>query len=202
MSTVAAHAPVVEESPPPQLYRFTVEQYELMTTAGVFSTFDRTELLEGWIVKKMTQHPPHAVAIEYFQEIVRPLLPDEWRVRDQKPIITGESNPEPDLTIVRGPTSRYATRHPRSADIALVVEVADTTIHEDRSRKGRIYARARIPIYWIVNVTDLQIEVYTHPKGGKSPAYRERRDYGPKETVPLILAGREVAQIPVQELLP
>jgi Uma2 family endonuclease len=203
MATVAEPVVVAPETPPTGLYRFTVEQYEAMITAGVFSaTGDRTELLEGWVVKKMTQHPPHAVAIECTQEALRPLLPEAWRLRDQKPISIPGSQPEPDLTIVRGPTRRYANHHPRPADIAVVMEVADSSIVEDRELKGKMYARVRIPVYWIINIVDFRVEVYTQPKGGKLPAYRERRDYGPTETVPLILEGKEIAQVPVRELLP
>jgi Uma2 family endonuclease len=158
--------------------------------------------LEGWIVRKMTQNPPHATASGYAQAILRALLPPAWHVREQKPISTADSQPEPDLAVVQGSMGRYATRHPRPVDIALVIEVADTTLEEDRVRKGRLYARARIPVYWIINLVESQVEVYTDPKAGKSPAYQRRQDYGATDRVALIIAGKEIGRIAVRELLP
>ncbi len=192
----------IEEAPPSGLYRFTTPQYERMVEVGILTPEDRAELLEGWIVKKVTQHPPHATVLEYTQDALRPLLPEGWRLREQKPMTTpDDSVPEPDVAIVRGPASRYERRHPRPADVALVIEVADTSLQEDRERKGRIYARARIPVYWIVNLPDERVEVYTRPRAGKTPIYRERRDYGRGQVFPLIIEGQEIAEIPVDALL-
>lgn len=183
-------------------YRFSVEQYEKMIAAGVLTSEDRVELIEGIVVQKMTQHPPHAVAIDYTLDALRPLLPDGWRLREQKPIKLSDSEPEPDLVVVRGPLKRYETRHPRPGDIALLIEVADTTLEGDRQDKGRMYARARITVYWIVNLNERQVEVYTEPKGGKSPAYRQRADYRLDAKVPLVIEGNEVGQVSVGDLLP
>jgi hypothetical protein len=186
----------------PPLYRFSVGQYERMIETGVLTSDDRVELIEGIVVRKMTQNPPHAAAIDYTVDALRPLLPDPWRLREQKPIKLSNSEPEPDLVILRGPLRLYERRHPRPADIALVIEVADTTVETDRSEKGRTYARARLPVYWIINLVDRRVEVYTEPKGGKTPAYRRRADYGVDDKVPLTIAGNEVGQIPVSGLLP
>jgi hypothetical protein len=86
--------------------------------------------------------------------------------------------------------------------VALIIEVADTSPDEDRIRKGRIYARARIAVYWIVNLRESQVEVYTQPRAGKSPAYRQRRDYARKESVPVVLDGEEIGRIAVEDFLP
>ena len=184
------------------LYRFRVEQYERMIEAGVLTSADRVELLEGIVVLKMTQHPPHAVAIDYSLDALRPLLPEGWRLREQKPIKLSDSEPEPDLVLVRGPLQRYERRHPGARDIALLIEVADTTLEADRIDKGRMYARARIAVYWIVNLNDRQVEVYTEAKGGKEPGYRRRTDYASDAEVPLVIEGKEVGQVPVSDLLP
>ncbi|MBV9126024.1 MAG: Uma2 family endonuclease [Planctomycetes bacterium] len=194
----AAEGPLL----PGLVYQFTVEQYQQMIEAGIFTANDRVELLEGWIIHKMTQNPPHAVAVDYAQEILRAMLPAAWKVREQKPIQTSDSQPEPDLAIVQGPAGRYEARHPKPSEIVLLIEVADTTLLDDRNWKGRLYARARIPVYWIINLVDGKVEVYTQPKGGKAPAYRERRDYGQEESVPLMLAGQQIGHIPVRDLLP
>lgn len=201
--TVPSHSPnklALNSFFPP--YRFRVEQYERMIAAGVLTNEDRVELIEGIVIQKMTQHPPHAVAIDYTLDALRPLLPDGWRLREQKPIELSDSEPEPDLAIVRGPLQRYETRHPRPADIAVVLEVADSSLEADRRDKGRMYARARIPIYWIINLNERCVEVYSEPKGGKSPAYRQRNDYSIGASVPLMIDGNEVGQVSAIELFP
>ncbi len=203
-----SHSPPLHQSAEPAvdttplLYRFSVEQYEKMLEIGLLTSEDRVELIEGIVVQKITQHPPHAVAIDYTMDALRPLLPEGWRLREQKPIKLSDSEPEPDLIIVRGPLRRYETRHPRPADIAVVIDVADTTLEGDRHDKGRMYARARIPIYWIINLNERQLEMYTEPKGGKSPAYRQRTDYGMDTRVPLMIEGSEVGSVSVSDLLP
>lgn len=184
------------------LYRFRVEQYEKMIEAGVLTSGDHVELIEGIVVQKMTQHPPHAVAIDYTLDALRPLLPEGWRLREQKPIKLSNSEPEPDLVVVRGPLQRYERQHPGPRDIALLIEVADASLEGDRQEKGQTYARARIPVYWIINLIDRQVEVYTEPKGGKSPAYRRRADYRLDAKVPLVIEGNEVGQVSVSDLLP
>jgi Uma2 family endonuclease len=184
------------------LYRFSVDQYEKMIEAGVLTNADRVELIEGIVIQKMTQQPPHAVAIDYTLDALRPLLPEGWRLREQKPIKLSDSEPEPDLVIVRGPLQRYETQHPGPRDIALLIEIADTSLGGDRQDKGRTYARARIPVYWIINLNDRQVEVYTEPKGGKAPAYRRRTDYALNAKVPLQIEGSEVGQVAVSDLLP
>ena len=84
-----------------------------------------------------------------------------------------------------------------------MIEVADSSLDEDRGWKKQIYAHARIPVYWIVNLVARQVEVYTDPTGpADQPDYRQRRDYGPTDEVPLVLDGQEVARIRVSELLP
>jgi Uma2 family endonuclease len=188
--------------PPPLHYRFSVGQYEKMLDSGVLAGDDRVELLEGIVVRKMTQHPPHAAAIDYAVDALRPLLPDGWRLREQKPIKLSDSEPEPDLMVLRGPLSLYERRHPRPADLAVLIEVADTSLDVDRGDKGRVYARARIPVYWIINLNERQVEVYTEPKAGRSPAYRRRTDYDWDAKVPLVIEGVQAGEVAVRNLLP
>lgn len=185
-----------------QLYRFSVDQYEKMIEMGLLTSGDRVELIEGIVVQKMTQHPPHAVAIDYTQDALRSLLPEGWRLREQKPIKLSDGEPEPDLVIVRGPLQPYEKQHPGPRDIALLIEVADASLEADRRDKGRTYARARIPVYWIINSIDRQVEVYTEPKGGKTPAYRDRTDHAFNAKVPLRIGQSEVGQVTVRDLLP
>src|SRR6266849_732076 len=84
-------------------HQFTVEQYERMTEIGLLNSADRVELLEGIIVDKMTQNPPHNAAIDLLREQLEPLLPSEYRIREQKAVRLAGSEPEPDLAVVLGP---------------------------------------------------------------------------------------------------
>jgi putative restriction endonuclease len=85
----------------------------------------------------------------------------------------------------------------------LIAEVADSSLRRDRGWKKRLYARARVAVYWIVNLVDRQIEVYTEPTGPvKRPDYRQRADYKPGDKVPVVLDGREVARLAVNDILP
>lgn len=87
--------------------------------------------------------------------------------------------------------------------MGLLVEVADSSLKRDRGFKKRLYAAARVAIYWIVNLRDRQVEVYTLPSGpGKKPDYRRHHDYAVNEEVPLVLDGIEVGRIAVKDMLP
>jgi Uma2 family endonuclease len=189
--------------PPVPVRRFTVAEYQQMIQAGILREGDPYELLEGWIVPKMTRNPPHDLALGLAEDEIGRRLPPNWFRRGQSAATTPDSMPEPDITVVRGKRRDFGERHPTAAEIGMVVEVADTSLHQDRDVKDKIYARARIPVYWIINIPDHQVEVYTDPTGpDPAPGYRQRRDYRPGESVPLILDGQEVDQIPVRDLLP
>ncbi len=206
MSVAVKHAPelIAEVISQPQLpmYRFTVAQYHRLVEVGILTDNDRVELLEGWIINKMPRKPPHDGTLTRMNRRLLRLLPDEWLLRVQSAVTLQTSEPEPDFAIVHGPEEVYFTRHPRPRDVGLIIDVADSTLLDDRRYKGQIYAPARIPAYWIINLVDAKVEVYTEPRGGKSPAYRRRHDYGPEEAVLLILRGSEIARLRVSELLP
>lgn len=183
-------------------HRLSVAQFHRMIQTGVLSENDRIELLEGHLVPKMPPNPPHSNTVVNANEAIARHLPPGWRVRGEQPVILADSQPEPDSAIVRGDRTTYRSRHPVAADIGVVGEVADTSLDEDRDDKARIYARAALPVYWIINVVDQQVEVYTDPRPTDPvPAYATRTDYRAGDAVPLVLDGRTVAHIPVADLL-
>lgn len=188
---------------PETVRRFTVEQYHTFIHAGVFHPDERIELLEGWIVRKLTHNPLHNATVDQVQEAIRDRLSKDWRIRVQSAITTADSEPEPDVVVARGPASRYSKNHPGGADIALVVEVADSSLHRDRIEKGPIYARAGIPVYWIVNLPETVVEVYSHPTGsGLEAKYAEPQRFARSESIPLMISGQSLPSIPVKEILP
>ena len=90
-------------------------------------------------------------------------------------------------------------RQPGPADVALLVEVAESSLGMDRGEKLRAYARAGIPVYWIVNLVDRQVEVYTDPVNDR---YAGRQDYRPGQAIPVLIDGQAVGDLAVDQLLP
>ncbi len=191
-------------APPFPVRRFSVEEYHKLCEGGFFDEDDRYELLEGWIVPQMTRNPPHQVSIELAVELLRPLLLDTgWHVRSQGSVETPDSVPEPDVAVVRGSIRDYIKRHPGPEDTAAAIEIAESSLARDRDTKKRMYARAGIPVYWIINLVDRVVEVCTDPTGPEeSPSYRSTRVSLLDEAVGLVIGGREVGQVAVRDLLP
>ena len=206
MTVITLPPPGVEQFaaiPTDFIWRLSVNQYHQMVGAGILTEEDPVELLAGWLVPKMPKNPPHRVATRLLRQALERVVPAGWYVDSQEPITTADSEPEPDVVVVRGETRQYLDCHPGPQDVALVIEVADTTLQRDRVLKQRIYAAAGIPVYWIVNLLDNQIEVYTAPSGPVSqPDYRQCQHYGLSDTVPVVIDGVEADPIAVQELLP
>ena len=185
------------------LRRISVDQYHAIIRAGVFDDDDPIELLEGWLVEKMPRNPPHSVATVLVSDVLSPVLPPGWHIICQEPITTDDSEPEPDVCAVRGNIRDYTESHPRPQDVGLLVEVADATLRRDRGMKKTIYARANIAVYWIVNLVDRCLEVYSDPTGtAKKPDYRRKQIFGPTDSVSVVLGDREVGRVKVKRLLP
>jgi len=183
--------------------RFSVAEYHKLIDIGLLTENDNLELIEGYLVLKMSRNPPHDTCIHLALRMLLRCLPPDWSLRIQSAITLSDSEPEPDLAVVRGVERTYAARHPFPADVGLAIEVADSTLLGDRADKGRIYARAGIGVYWIINLVDRQVEVYSSPSSsGPSPAYGQRIDYGASDQVPLMLDGVLVTNLLVRDLLP
>jgi Uma2 family endonuclease len=197
LDAVSLHAPI-----PGPLRRFSVDEYHRLRDSGFFDDDERYELLEGWIATKMTRKPPHDAVIDLLADLLRAMLPPGLRVRVKSAITTCDSEPEPDLAVVRGHPRDYLDHHPGPGEIALLVEVADSSVDRDRA-KARIYARAGIATYWIVNLPERLVEVYTAPSGDTAaPRYHRREDFAPGVEVPLVVDGRAIGALAATEILP
>jgi Uma2 family endonuclease len=151
----------------------------------------------------MPKNPSHRLVTGLTRTAFERFLPAGWYADSQEPVTIGESEPEPDVVLVRGDRRDYLDRHPGPQDLGLLVEVADTTLQQDRGTKKRLYAGASVLCYWVVNLPENQIEVYTDPTGPvQQPDYRRRQDFKRGDDVPVSLAGQEVGRISVQTLLP
>jgi Uma2 family endonuclease len=189
--------------PTESLKRFTVDEYHTMIRAGVFAEDENFELLEGLLVRKTPKKPQHWIAIELLRAALNGLNIAGYFVHTQNPVTTSDSEPEPDVALVRGEPRNYLDGNPDPLQAPLVVEVADSSLSQDRNWKKRIYARAGIPAYWIVNLVNRQIEVFTSPSGpAEQPNYGSRQIVGLDGELPVILDGREVGRLKVKDLLP
>lgn len=207
LAASATSSPLMPSSPssqvpPAQVARFSVERYHALLASGLLTENDRFELLNGWIVQKMTINPAHAFCVSALDALLAPRLGPDWVLRCQQPITTTDSEPEPDLAIVVGPRRQYIARHPGLGEVELVIEVADTSLELDLTTKLRIYALAKIPQYWVVNLNARCVEVFTMPRGGKSPRYRQQVTVGADGDITLSLRGQPLATVPVREFLP
>ena len=187
--------------PPFAVSRFTVDEYHKLIENGVLTARHRIELIHGWLVTKMTLNPPHNYGVNALMQAFLS-LGAATTVRVQQPITTADSEPEPDVVLAVGSHADYKTRQPNPSECVVVAEVADSSLRFDQTTKLELYAGAKVAVYWIVNLMDRRVEVYTQPRGGKSPTYKQRTDYGPDDAVPVVVAGKTVGTVAVKELLP
>jgi Uma2 family endonuclease len=180
--------------------RLSVKTYDAMVENGILPETNRFELIGGRIVEKDMKDPAHVTATLNTLETLRSLVPPGWHVRAECPvrIPVRRSEPEPDISVVRGTRADYRDHHPGPSDVALVVEVTRTTAAKDR-KLARVYGPGGIPVYWIVNASGRQLEVYSNPVGGQYPP---PTILGETESVELIIAGAVVGRIAVADLLP
>lgn len=184
-----------------RLHRFSVDQYHSMIASGILPSEVKVELLEGLVVEKMGQNPPHSSTLRKILRLLAAVVPGEYIVSPQLPITLATSEPEPDIAIVVGPEDRYDTRHPGAADVLLVIEVADETLAKDRRNKAQIYAGAGIAEYWIVNIPSATIEVHTKPLVGGTLAYGEIEIYPNSRPIPLKLRDRLIGELCFHDIL-
>lgn len=163
----------VQLKPPPRqvaidqidIRRLDLEEYHRMIEIGLFDEDERVELIEGVLHRMSPKGPRHAESLERLRDQLSPVLRVQARIRTQDPftIPSSGSEPEPDLMVFVHREGSYADRHPLPEEVLLVVEVADSSLGEDRGVKLRVYAAAGIQEYWIINLVDDQVEVYREP---------------------------------------
>jgi Uma2 family endonuclease len=147
---------------PTQTRRWTRVEYDRLIDLGVFRPGEHLELLGGHLIVSEPQGTLHSVAVGLIEDALRACFGAGWTVRVQMPIaLDEESEPEPDVVVVPGTHRDYVTAHP--ARPPLLVEVAETSLAADRETKARLYARAGIADYWIVNLVDSVLEVCRDP---------------------------------------
>lgn len=181
--------------------RLSVREYHDIIKAGILTDGEPIELLEGYMVQKMARGTSHDSIMDSLDGRWPGIVPEEWFVRSQRAITLADSEPEPDYAIVRGPRSRYRTSHPAPSDIGLLVEISASSLLIDTSDKARIYAAAGVPVYWVVNIPDRKVEVFSEPESATG-RFRSRVEFLVGDSVPVILDGTAVGSIAVADILP
>jgi Uma2 family endonuclease len=184
------------------IYHMTPRQFRKAIDAEVFGE-NRVELLGG-IPFVMSDNPPHVLASINVHQALLVLTPQpQWVANKEHRLRLGHWRPLADGIVLRGPKSTYGTRLARATDVALLVEVSDTTYAKDSGPKLRRYASFRIPVYWIVDLNRRIVEVRTGPFGkGKQAGYAHCDTYREGDLVPVELDGQEVGRVAVSDLLP
>lgn len=170
--------------------KWTVHDYHQMVKAGILAG-RRVELLQGDIVEMAPEGPEHAYLADDTSKYLTRLLGDRAQVRDSKPItLVPNSEPEPDIAVVRPLGSVYRQRHPYPEDVFWLIEFANTSLAKNLNPKRAIYAAANIPEYWVVNLKARQVTVLREPVAGD---FRSETVWQNGEIAPLAFPNVEVA---------
>jgi Uma2 family endonuclease len=163
------------------LVKWSVEDYHRMIAAGILSD-RRVELLAGDIVEVSPEGPLYASRIRKVACYLRRLLDSLALISEAHPITLADSEPEPDVAIVRLPESRYDDRHPGSNDIFWLIEISDSTVVKDLEEKKKTYAAAGIAEYWVININTNLLTVFRQPEGNE---YAFKQELNQGEIAPL-----------------
>jgi Uma2 family endonuclease len=197
MSTTTTTRRTVSTPPP---HRITMDEYDRIIEAGVLEDPGRVELIDGYMVDKISKNAAHRWTTKEVLKALDGRLPAGWTSQKEDPVrIPDYDEPEPDVAIIRGTDADYEFRLPTAADVGLLVEVSDSTLVQDRGKKLSAYAKGKIPVYWIVNLVARQVEVYSRP--GKN-GYRSHKIFASGEEVLVTIGGRKLPPIAVDSLFP
>ena len=174
-------ASAVSPAAAPTRRRFTVAEYYTMADVGILEENDRIELLDGDLIVMPPIGDWHAASVNRLTNSLPSLLQGRAIVSVQNPtLLNDNSEPQPDVMLLRWRDDFYGGGHPGPADVLLLIEVSDTSVDYDRSAKLPAYARAGIPEVWIVSRQDGRIEAYTEPTDA---GYSNVRYAGPGESI-------------------
>jgi len=193
-----------ESRPYGETYHFSVDQYHRMIEAGVLTRDDRVQLIEGKVVMMNPIGPTHSSVVQCILGELQPMLPTRWHVRVQQPLSLSDSEPAPDLAIVRGVPRDYFDRHPSFGDVAIVIEVAHSSVNFDRGAKLSLFAAEGIAEYWIVDLGSRQIQIHRQPQPGAAGKshYQSVVTIPASGRAPIELDGRLVGDFLVADVLP
>ncbi|MGI9036890.1 MAG: Uma2 family endonuclease [Pyrinomonadaceae bacterium] len=155
-----------QTQPQPVRLRFSVDEYYKMIELGMLKDYEKAEIIEGELIKKMTVGDKHAAIVDFLTKFFIKNMSDDVLVRVQNPVrLTNFNEPEPDI-VLADLTKYDGKRHPRPAEVLLLIEVSDSTLKYDRDVKLPLYAEAEIAEVWIINLPNEIVEVHAKPQFG------------------------------------
>ncbi len=143
---------------------FSIDEYHQMIDCGILTEDDRVELIRGEITEKMPVSDRHCACVMRSNHLFTWRAGERAIVSIHNPVVLHDSEPEPDISLLRPRTDFYESAKPRAADLLLLIEVSDTTLERDRDVKRPLYAEANISEYWILNLIDDTLEVHRQPQ--------------------------------------
>jgi len=151
----------------PRRHRLTVADYYRMGEIGIFAPDARVELIDGEIIDMPPIASPHAGTVNHLVKLLGQAVGNHAVLLVQNPVVLGDhSSPQPDLALALPQADFYASRHPQSGDLMLVIEVADSSLRFDHDDKVPLYARHRIPEVWLVDLRAKRLVRYRNPERG------------------------------------
>jgi Uma2 family endonuclease len=202
MASVLEQSPVETlSSPEENPYLFSVDEFYRMVDLDLFPDEARVGLWEGRVYLEIVKNHPDSFSWASLNATLFPLLPAGWSLWAECSVtISQDKAPLPDLLILRGNLKEYRTRRPEARDVALLIEVADSSLKIDTGTKLQAYAKSGIPSYWVVNLKDGVIHVYTNPIPSEA-RYASMTTIGQDGSIPFVLDGVQVAMIPAANIL-
>lgn len=190
----------VKTSGEPKTVRWTQNQYFQMAELGFFGD-KRVELIKGEIIEMSPMKSAHATALSLAIEVLRNIFGEGFIIRAQLPMNFGKVDaPEPDVAVIKGSIRDYSESHPKIAE--LIIEISDTTLNFDRTKKASLYAENKVSDYWILNLKHRCLEIYRRPIKDRKLGfiYTEIKIFTESDEVSPLAAP--AAKIKVADILP
>ncbi len=170
-----------KEPAQPGRYHFSLDEYHDLVETGFFKREDRIQLIEGELIMMPPHSPEHSANSTSLRRRIERVLPDHLLLREAQPVsIPPNSEPEPDLSVVKMRPDFYKSAHPVAKDVLLLVEVAKTSAPFDKGIKAQMYAKAGIAEYWVIEIMARVVTVFTEPS---AQGYRTQRTLQPEDKV-------------------
>lgn len=186
----------------PTRKRWTREEYYRLAEQGWFLN-QRVELIDGEIIHLSPQSPHHSSGSDKIRALLQQIFGDAYWVRMHLPLKHGDfSEPEPDVSVVRGTLEENEDEHPTTA--VLVVEVSRTSLKYDKTTKSLLYSAMAIPEYWVLDLANRNLIVHRDPVADQSSSFESRY-------ASIVALGEEAsvsplempaASIPIRDMLP
>jgi Uma2 family endonuclease len=196
--SVAVLPPLGTNTPPPRAHRYTREQYARLGAAGFF-TEKRFELIRGEIIDMGKEGPRHFAAFVLALKVIEAAFGPGHVARPAGPIALDDSEPQPDVSIVRGTPRDFTAAHP--ATVLFALEIAETSLSYDLTTKAELYATAGIPEYWVLDLDGRVLHVFRNPQPNAAlgvTTYHTKTTHAATETVTPLGANA----VKVSDLLP